>query len=80
MTDELIMAKVNAFALELKELGIEDFVFAAGSSSGLLAIQYDGDPRGVCFLAMSALMNAMFESIDSQAGEIYSGGREDHSE
>ena len=80
MTDELIMAKVNAFALELKELGIEDFVFAAGSSSGLLAIQYDGDPRGVCFLAMSALMNAMFDSIDNDTGEISHGGREDYGE
>ena len=61
MSDEMVMAKVNAFAQELKELGVEDFIFAAGSSAGLLAIQYDGDPRGVCFLAMSALMNAMFD-------------------
>lgn len=80
MSDEIVMAKVNAFAQELKELGIEDFVFAAGSSSGLLAIQYDGDPRGVSFLAMSVLMNAMFESIDNQAGEMYDGRREDYSE
>ena len=43
MSDEIIMAKVNAFAQELKDLGVEDFIFAAGSSSGLLAIQYDGD-------------------------------------
>ena len=49
MSDEIVMAKVNAFAQELKDLGVEDFIFAAGSSSGLLAIQYDGDPRGVCF-------------------------------
>ena len=80
MSDEIVMSKVNAFAQELKDLGVEDFVFAAGSSSGLLAIQYDGDPRGVCFLAMSALMNAMFESIDSTTGEAHHGGREDYSE
>jgi hypothetical protein len=80
MTDEMIMAKVNAFAIELKELGVEDFIFAAGSSAGLLAIQYDGDPRGVCFLAMSALMNAMFDSLDSGAGEMDLGGRENYSE
>jgi hypothetical protein len=80
MSDEVVMAKVNAFAQELKELGVEDFIFAAGSSSGLLAIQYDGDPRGICFLAMSALMSAMFDSIDGQMGEVGDGGREDHSQ
>ena len=80
MSDEIVMAKVNAFAQELRDLGVEDFVFAAGSSTGLLAIQYDGDPRGVCLLAMSALMNAMFESIDNTTGEVYHGGREDYSE
>ena len=78
MSDEIVMAKVNAFANELKELGVEDFIFAAGSSSGLLAIQYDGDPRGVCFLAMSALMNAMFDSIDNDTGEISGGILEDY--
>ena len=80
MSDEIVMARVNAFAQELKELGVEDFIFAAGSSSGLLAIQYDGDPRGVCFLAMSALMNAMFDSIDNETGEISHGRREDYGE
>ncbi len=80
MSDEIVMAKVNAFAQELKEMGVEDFIFAAGSSSGLLAIQYDGDPRGVCFLAVTALMNAMFDSIDNDTGEITNGGREDYSE
>ena len=80
MSDEIIMAKVNAFAQELKDLGVEDFIFAAGSSSGLLAIQYDGDPRGVCFLVMSALMNAMFESIDNTTGEVHNGRRENYGE
>jgi hypothetical protein len=80
MSDEIVMAKVNAFAQELKELGVEDFIFAAGSSSGLLAIQYDGDPRGICFLAMSALMNAMFDSMDNTSGEIMDGRREDYGE
>ncbi len=66
MTDEIIMAKVSAFAAELKELGVEDFIFAAGSSDGSLALQYDGDARGVAFLAMTTLMNAMFEAIEEQ--------------
>ena len=80
MSYETVMANVIAFAQELKEMGVEDFIFAAGSSSGLLAIQYDGAPRGVCFLAMSALMNAMFDSIDSETGEVSHGGREDYGE
>ena len=80
MSDEIVMAKVNAFAQELKTMGVEDFIFAAGSSSGLLAIQYDGDPRGVCFLAVTALMNAMFDSIDNDTGEVTDGGREDYGE
>jgi len=66
MTDEIIMAKVSAFAEELRELGVEDFIFAAGSSDGSLALQYDGDARGVAFLAMTTLMNAMFEAIEEQ--------------
>ena len=53
MTDEVIMAKVNNFCEELKELGVDDFVFAAGSDNGLLAVQYDGDPKGIIFLAMT---------------------------
>jgi len=81
MSNEIVMAKVNSFAQELKELGVEDFIFAAGSSSGMLAIQYDGDPRGICFLAMSALMNAMFDSLDAGDVEVSNnGGRENYSE
>ena len=81
MSNEIVMAKVNSFAQELKELGVEEFIFAAGSSNGMLAIQYDGDPRGVCFLAMSALMNAMFDSLDAGDVEVSdNGGRENYSE
>lgn len=77
MSDEVIMAKVNSFMEELRELGVEDFVFAAGGSNGTLAIQYNGNSRGVAFLAMSALMNAMFDSLE---GEVTYGGREDYGE
>jgi len=76
MTDEIIMAKVSAFAQELRELGIEDFIFAAGSSDGTLALQYDGDARGVAFLAMTTLMNAMFEVIEEQDVRINYGRKD----
>ncbi len=79
MTDEVIMAKVNNFCEELKELGVDDFVFAAGSENGLLAIQYDGDPKGIIFLAMTALINAMFEST-GHIGRYDSGRRKNNGE
>ena len=66
MTDEIIMSKVSAFAQELRELGIEDFIFAAGASDGTLALQYDGDARGVAFLAMTPLLTALCEAIEEQ--------------
>ena len=78
MTDELIMAKVNGFIQELKEMGIEDFIFAAGSSSGMLAMQYDGDPKGVCYLAMATWMNAMFDSMDNTGVEVTNYGRREN--
>ena len=78
MTDELIMAKVNGFIQELKEMGIEDLIFAAGSSSGMLAMQYDGDPKGVCYLAMATWMNAMFDSMDNTGVEFTNYGRREN--
>jgi hypothetical protein len=80
MSDEVIMARVNAFAEELKELGIDDFIFAAGSDNGMLAIQYDGDPRGICFLAMTTLFNAMMEGVTDSMEVNQRGRRADNSE
>ncbi len=80
MSDEIIMAKVNSFAAELRELGVDDFIFAAGSDSGMLAIQYDGDPRGICFLAMTTLINAMMEGVSDNMEVANRGRRENNSE
>ncbi len=80
MSDEVIMAKVNAFAQELRELGVDDFIFAAGGSNGMVAIQYDGDPRGICFLAMTTLINAMMEGVSDTLEVRGDGRRKDNSE
>ena len=77
MSDEVVMAKVNAFAEELKELGIDDFIFAASSNDGMLAVQFDGDPRGICFLAMTTLFNAMREGV-SGSMEVHRDGRREN--
>ena len=79
MSDEIIMAKVESFCEELKELGVEDFLFAAGSNNGLLAIKYDGEPKGVCFLAMTTLINAMFEATEGHMEMGEDGRRENNS-
>ena len=81
MTDEIIMAKVQALIDELKELGVEDFIFAAGNEKGFLGVQYDGEPKGIAFLAMTSLMNIMFDAMTETALEVAKDGRrEDHSE
>ena len=81
MSDEIIMAKVQYLIEELKEMGVEDFIFAAGNKEGFLGVQYDGDPRGIAFLAMTSLMNIMFDSMTTTAMEVAeSGRREDNSE
>jgi hypothetical protein len=80
MTNEIVMAKIASFIQDLKEAGIEDVVISAGNEEGFLGIQYDGDPRAVAYLAMTALMNIMFDSMAEVAMEVSKDGREDHSE
>lgn len=80
MSDEIVMAKVNAFAEELKEMGVDDFIFAASSNDGMLAVQFDGDPRGVCFLAMTTLFNAMWEGVSMNMEVDNDGRRENQGE
>ena len=77
MSDEVVMAKVNAFPEELKELGVDDFIFAASSNDGMLAVQFDGDPRGICFLAMTTLFNAMWEGVSTNM-EVHRDGRREN--
>ena len=39
MVDESVLAKIDGFIEELKELGIEDVVFAAASPEGVMAVK-----------------------------------------
>ena len=80
MTNEVVMAKIAAFIDDLKEEGIEDFVFAAANSDGFMAVKYDGDPRAILYLARTLDLNIMFESMQEMAMEVALVGRENHGE
>jgi hypothetical protein len=78
MTDEVILAKIDAFVEELKENGVTDIVIAAGNDEGFFSVKYAGDYRGISYLAMSSLMNIMFDSMQEIAMEMKDDGRTDY--
>ena len=80
MTNEVVMAKIAAFIDDLKEEGIEDFVFAAANSDGFMAVKYDGDPRAILYLARTLDLNIMFDSMQEIVMEMNQDGRADYSE
>ena len=80
MTNEVILAKISAFIDDLKEEGIEDFVFAAANSDGFMAVKYDGDPRAILYLARTLDLNIMFDSMQELVMELSQDGRKDNSE
>tara|TARA_B100000927_G_scaffold291706_1_gene295922 strand:+ start:13678 stop:13920 length:243 start_codon:yes stop_codon:yes gene_type:complete len=80
VTNEVILAKISAFIDDLKEEGIEDFVFAAANSDGFMAVKYDGDPRAILYLARTLDLNIMFDSMQELVMELSQDGRKDHSE
>jgi len=80
MTNEVILAKISAFIDDLKEEGIEDFVFAAANSDGFMAVKYDGDPRAILYLARTLDLNIMFDSMQELVMEMSQDGRTDYGE
>jgi len=80
MTDEVMMAKIDALIVDLKEDGICDFVFAASNSEGFIAIRYAGDPKAILYLARTLDMNIMFDSMQEMAMEASESGRENNGE
>ncbi len=80
MTNEVVMAKIAAFIDDLKEEGIEDFVFAAANSDGFMAVKYDGDPRAILYLARTLDLNIMFDSMQEIVLEMSQDGRANHGE
>ena len=80
MTNEVVMAKIAAFIDDLKEEGIEDFVFAAANSDGFMAVKYDGDPRAILYLARTLDLNIMFDSMQEIVLEMSQDGRAKHCE
>lgn len=78
MSNEVILAKIDNFVEELKELGVGDIVVAAGNDAGFFSVKYSGDYRGISYLAMSSLMNIMFDSMQEIALELKEDGRENY--
>jgi hypothetical protein len=78
MSDEVVLAMMDSFILELKEKGITDVVLAAGNDDGFFGVKYAGDYRGLSYLAMSSLMNIMFDSMTEIALEMKDDGRENN--
>ena len=78
MTNEIILAKIDGFVEELKELGVADIVIAARIDEGFFSVKYSGDYRGISYLAMSSLTNIMFDSMQEIALEMKEDGRENY--
>tara|TARA_B100000963_G_scaffold361842_1_gene400215 strand:- start:6347 stop:6586 length:240 start_codon:yes stop_codon:yes gene_type:complete len=78
VSNEVILAKIDNFVEELKELGVSDIVVAAGNDAGFFSVKYSGDYRGISYLAMSSLMNIMFDSMQEIALELKEDGRENY--
>ena len=78
MSDESVLAMMDAFIQDLKENGVTDIVIAAGNDDGFFGVKYSGDYRGISYLAMSSLMNIMFDSMTEIALEMKDDGRENH--
>lgn len=78
MSNEVILARIDAFVEDLKLLGVSDVVVAAGNDAGFFSVKYSGDYRGISYLAMSSLMNIMFDSMQEIALEMKEDGRENY--
>jgi len=76
VTNETVLAMMDSFILDLREQGVTDVVIAGGNDSGFFGVKYAGDYRGISYLAMSSLMNIMFDSMQEIALEMKEDGRE----
>ena len=76
VVNETLLAKIDGFINELKELGLPDVVFAASSPEGGVAVKYDGEPRAILYLVRTLDLNIMFDSMQQMAMEVSSLGRE----
>lgn len=78
MSDETVLAMMDSFIQDLKDNGVTDIVIAAGNDDGFFGVKYAGDYRGLSYLAMSSLMNIMFDSMTEIALEMKDDGRENN--
>jgi len=78
VSNEQVLAMIDSFIVDLKEAGVTDIVVAAGNDDGFFGVKYSGDYRGISYLAMSSLMNIMFDSMQEIALEMKDDGRENN--
>tara|TARA_B100001250_G_scaffold370798_1_gene355194 strand:- start:1486 stop:1725 length:240 start_codon:yes stop_codon:yes gene_type:complete len=78
VTNDAVLAMMDSFIQDLKEAGVTDVVIAAGNDEGFFGVKYSGDYRGISYLAMSSLMNIMFDSMTEIALEMKDDGRENN--
>tara|TARA_B100000287_G_scaffold319331_1_gene303159 strand:+ start:492 stop:731 length:240 start_codon:yes stop_codon:yes gene_type:complete len=78
VSNEAVLAMMDSFIQDLKEVGVTDVVIAAGNDEGFFGVKYSGDYRGISYLAMSSLMNIMFDSMQEIALEMKDDGRENY--
>ena len=78
MTTDAVLAMMDSFIQDLTEAGVTDVVIAAGNDEGFFGVKYSGDYRGISYLAMSSLMNIMFDSMTEIALEMKDDGRENN--
>jgi hypothetical protein len=78
MTNEAVLSMMDSFIQDLKGVGVTDVVISAGNDEGFFGVKYSGDYRGISYLAMSALMNIMFDSMQEIALEMKDDGRENN--
>jgi hypothetical protein len=76
VSNEQVLAMIDSFIVDLKDAGVTDVVVAAGNDDGFFGVKYSGDYRGISYLAMSSLMNIMFDSMQEIALEMKEDGRE----
>ena len=73
---EQALAIIDECRMRLQEIGIEDVLIAVGSDTGI-AFSFKGATKSVAFLAMSAWMEILMESIGNSttdSGPINFGG------
>lgn len=88
MVDNSIIAKIDAFLMELQEEGITEMIFACTNDDNMLGMKFVGNPKILVYLTSmlelhildnsSSIIVSDDYSIETEEGDL--DGREDYSE